>query len=53
MEYTEIRTTKIKHNLWTAKTDLIAPLKCEISMRGDSESSAKEKLIKFLTEDEG
>ena len=53
MEFTEIRTTKIKHNLWTAKTDLIAPLKCEISMRGDSEKDAVDKLTKFLTEDEG
>lgn len=52
MEYTKITVEKIKNNIYIATTNLISPLECEISMRGDSELNAKEKLMKFLTEDE-
>jgi len=50
MKYTQITTEKIKNNIWIAKTKVEAPLDCEISMRGDSESNAVSKLIKLLEE---
>jgi hypothetical protein len=51
MEYTEITVEKIKNNIYVATTNLLAPLKCEISMRGESAENAKEKLIKLLMEE--
>lgn len=51
MEYTTITVEKIKNNIYTATTNLLTPFKCEISMRGESAENAKEKLIKFLTEE--
>ena len=51
MEYTEITVEKIKNNIYTATTNLLAPFKCEISVRSDSAESAKNKLIQILTEE--
>ena len=50
MEYTEITVEKIKNNIYTATTNTLTPFKCEISMRGDSEKDAVDKLTKFLNE---
>jgi hypothetical protein len=51
MKYTPITTEKIKNNVWIAKTNIEAPLHCEVSMRGDSEDNAVSKLINFLNEE--
>lgn len=51
MKYSPITTEKIKHNVWIAKTNIEAPLHCEISMRGETEDNAIWKLLKFLQEE--
>lgn len=51
MKYTEIIIEKINNNVYIAKTNIIEPIKCEFSIKGKSESDAKQKLIKILNEE--
>lgn len=50
MKYNGI-TTELKKGVWIAKTKVEAPLDCEITVRGDSEGNAIEKLVRLLTAD--
>lgn len=48
MEYSEITVEKITKDIYIAKTNLIHPMKVEITMRGSSHEDAVSKLIKML-----
>ena len=51
MKYTEIIIEKINNNVYIAKTNIIEPVKCKFSIKGESESDAREKLINMLNEE--
>lgn len=51
MKYTEIIVEKISNKVYVARTNITEPVKCEFSIKGESESDAKQKLIKILNEE--
>lgn len=48
VSYGPITCEKFARNVWVAKTMVKQPLECEVTMRGNSEANAIEKLKKFL-----